>query len=182
MSNFRKFGVYILIGVFAVFIASSGMGSCSNKAGKSARTTAKPGGSTYEPKFRKDAEGWLVSAESGDTLTSLNIEYADTPERIEFGMMYRKSMTEDMGMLFFMGDMQMRSFWMKNTYVSLDIIYLDDKMQVVSIQKNAEPQNTRSLPSTGPAMYVLEVKGGLSDTIGLKTGDVLIYAKYIPVS
>ena len=69
--------------------------------------------------------------------------------------------------------MQMRSFWMKNTYVSLDIIYIDDKLRVVSIQKNAEPLNTRSLASEGPAQYVLEVKGGLSDKLGLAAGDMI---------
>ncbi len=64
---------------------------------------------------------------------------------------------------------------MKNTYVSLDIIYVDDRLQIVSIQKNAEPLNTKSLPSDGPAMYVLEVKGGLSDKLGLEKGDMITW-------
>jgi len=101
------------------------------------------------------------------------VEYANTPNRIEYGMMYRKSMDETMSMLFFMGNMQMRSFWMKNTYVSLDIIFIDDKLRIVSIQKNAKTLNTESLPSEGPAQYVLEVKGGLSDKLGLAKGDMI---------
>jgi uncharacterized membrane protein (UPF0127 family) len=84
-------------------------------------------------------------------------------------------MDESMSMLFFMGNMEMRSFWMKNTYVSLDIIFIDDQMRIVSIQKNAETLNTRSLPSTGPAQYVLEVKGGLCDKLGVGAGDKIAF-------
>ena len=128
---------------------------------------------TYEPKFRKDGEGHFMREQ--DTLAAFNIEYAKTAEQIQYGMMYRKSMTPDMGMLFFMGRLERQSFYMRNTYVSLDIIFLDDEARIVSIQKNAEILNDRSLPSEGPALYVLEIKGGVSDQLGLKKGDRLIW-------
>ena len=175
MQNLRKYGAISLAVLFIVFLVFSGTNSCnSNK--KEKRQLHPSTQNTYEPKFRKDGNLWLLKAATGDTIQQLDVEFANTMDRIEYGMMYRKSMTENMSMLFFMGDMQMRSFWMKNTYVSLDIIFIDDQMNIVSIQKNAEPLNTRSLPSDGPAMYVLEVKGGLCDKLGVAAGDKIAYS------
>lgn len=173
MQQLRKYGAFVLAGVFLAFIAFTGMGSCKNKKQPSKVKTGTE--ENQGPKFRKDGDLWLMKAATGDTLMHLDVEYANTQSAIEYGMMYRKTMDETMSMLFFMGDMQMRSFWMKNTYVSLDIIYVDDKQEIVSIQKYAEPLNTRSLPSEGPAQYVLEVKGGLSDKLGLEKGDKLVW-------
>ena len=129
---------------------------------------------TYEPKFRKDGEGFLISG--SDTLKFLDIEFAKTSEQIQYGMMYRKSMDSNTGMLFFMPRQETQSFYMRNTYVSLDIVFLDRDGRVVSIQKNAQTLSDKSLPSEGPAKYVFEIKGGVSDLIGLKKGDQLIWS------
>ena len=101
---------------------------------------------------------------------NLDIELAESVAEIQYGMMYRKSMDRNMGMLFIMGSEAPRSFYMKNTYVPLDIIFINDDMKIVSIQKNAKPLDETSLPSEGPASLVLEVKGGLSDELGLVKG------------
>lgn len=171
MQKLRKYAPYVLIVALLAFVGLSQTTSC--KRNNNQRVMPSKTDSNYEPKFRKDGDLWLLKGETGDTIIHLDVEYANTPNSIEYGMMYRKNMDETMSMLFFMGNMQMRSFWMKNTYVSLDIIYIDDKLRIVSIQKNAEPLNTRSLPSDGPAQYVLEVKGGLSDKLGLQKGDMI---------
>ena len=171
MQKLRKYAPYVLIVALLAFVGLSQAPSC--KRAENQRVVPAKKENSYEPKFRKDGDLWLIKAETGDTLMKMDVEYANTPNRIEYGMMYRKSMDETMSMLFFMGNMQMRSFWMKNTYVSLDIIFIDDKLRIVSIQKNAEPLNTRSLASDGPAQYVLEVKGGLSDKLGLAAGDMI---------
>lgn len=175
MSNFRKYAAYVLVAVFVIFISMTGLKSCKTDTDKP-HVPNMPKAENYEPKFVKNATGVLVSAATGDTLKQLDIEYANTADKIEYGMMYRKTMTDNMGMLFFMGNMEMRSFWMKNTYVSLDIIFLDDQLKIVSIQKNAAPLTTDSRPSDGPAQYVLEIKGGQSDIMGLQPGDILRYA------
>lgn len=171
MQKLRKYAPYVLIVALLAFVGLSQTPSCERS--NTQRVVPAKKENSYEPKFRKDGDLWLIKAATGDTLMHLDVEYANTPNRIEYGMMYRKSMDENMSMLFFMGNMKMQSFWMKNTYVSLDIIYIDDRLRIVSIQKNAEPLNTRSLASEGPAQFVLEVKGGLSDKLGLAAGDMI---------
>ena len=74
-------------------------------------------------------------------------------------------------MLFIFPDEQPRSFYMKNTEFSLDIIFIDAEKEIVSIQKNAKPLDQRSLPSEGPSQYVLEVNAGLSNQWNLEAGD-----------
>src|SRR5690606_31850420 len=131
----------------------------------------------YEPKFAKEGELWITSAETTDTLKKLDIEIADNETETQYGMMYRKSMDPNTGMLFIMPVEQQQSFWMKNTYVSLDIIYINSNFEIVSVQKNAVPHNLTSLPSEGPALYVLEVVGGVADAHGLKKGDKIIFER-----
>ncbi len=161
------------IPIVALVLIMTAITSCNSNENKKTVPTKK---GVYEPKFRKDGNVWLVKKESGDTLLRLDAEYAKSAVDQNYGMMYRKSMDENMSMLFFRDRLERQSFWMQNTYVSLDIIYIDDELQVVSIQKNAEPLNTKSLPSTGPALYVLEVKGGLCDKIGFEKGDKIYFA------
>ena len=74
-------------------------------------------------------------------------------------------------MLFVFQKEQPRSFYMKNTEFSLDIIYISKKKKVLSIQKNTIPYDKNSLPSVEPVLYVLEIKGGLSDKWGIEIGD-----------
>ncbi len=129
----------------------------------------------YEPKFKKEGVLTFIDPETGGTLKVIDIEFADTPEEIQYGMMYRKTIDENTGMLFLMGKEGGQSFWMHNTYVSLDIIYINSKHAVVSIQKNAEPLKKTSLPSEGAASMVLEVKGGFSDRYGVKRNTKVVY-------
>ena len=84
-------------------------------------------------------------------------------------------MPHSQGMLFIFDDMSPRSFWMRNTRISLDIIFVDDKYKVVSIQKNAVPMSEESLPSEGPAKYVVEVNAGFTDLYNIRPGDSLTF-------
>ena len=131
-----------------------------------------------EPRFTKEASLAILDTLGNDTfLKLLDIELAESMNEIQYGMMYRKSMDPNTGMLFLMGEERRQSFYMKNTYVSLDIIYINDAMEIVSIQKNAEPLNERSLPSEGPASLVLEIKGGLSDQWALTKGQKISWSR-----
>lgn len=131
----------------------------------------------YEPKFSHEGDLAFISPQGNDTIKEIQLELAEKPEEIQYGMMYRKSMDANTGMLFFMGAEENQSFWMKNTYVSLDIIYINSQNEVVSIQKNAQPLSETSLPSDGPASLVLEVKGGFCDEYGITKGTKIAFSK-----
>ncbi len=142
---------------------------------------SRPGGSTaqqaaYEPKFKDEGDLYFIG-EAGDTISRVDIELAETDEEINYGMMFRKHMDENTGMLFIRDVERQQSFWMKNTYVSLDIIYINSQNRIVSIQKNAEPLKERSLPSEGPAILILEVKGGYCDAHGIDKGTTIAYTR-----
>ncbi|MGE5943434.1 MAG: DUF192 domain-containing protein [Flavobacteriales bacterium] len=89
--------------------------------------------------------------------------------------MYRSSMETNQGMLFVFDDVTERHFYMKNTQIPLDIIYIGANKKIVSFQKNAKPFDESSLPSNIPAKYVLEINAGLVDTWSLKEGDSISY-------
>jgi len=124
---------------------------------------------SMEPQFTEEGVGAFVD-QNGDTLASFRLELAETAAETAQGMMYRRSVPEGTGMLFIMAEERPQSFWMRNTYVPLDIIYLNADGEVVSIQANAQPMNDMPLPSEGPAKYVLEIAGGRSAQYGIKTG------------
>lgn len=124
--------------------------------------------------FKKDAELILTTA-TDSIIKRLDIEIADDEYKTQTGLMYRDSMAEDQGMLFVFPDEDLRSFYMKNTEIPLDIIYIDANKTIVSFQKNAQPRNETGLPSNVPAQYVLEINAGLSDQWRLKEGDKIDY-------
>lgn len=134
---------------------------------------------TTELKFTKEGELILYSIE--DTLSqkikTLDIEFAENDYERETGLMYRRSMEDRQGMLFIFPSEKPQSFYMKNTLIPLDIIYIDSDHKIVSFQKNAKPLDENSLPSSAPAQYVLEINGGLSDQWKLAIGDSIAYKK-----
>jgi uncharacterized membrane protein (UPF0127 family) len=125
--------------------------------------------------FKKQGSLAFLSKSGADTLRKIDIQLAQTDEQRADGLMYRKSMTDEQGMLFIFQDMEERAFWMKNTYISLDIIYIADNMEIVSIQKYATPLSEASLPSYKKAKYVLEVNGGFCDKYHIGYGDKIAY-------
>ena len=123
-----------------------------------------------EPLFVKEGVLHLLAANGEDTIVSLDIEIADNEFETTRGLMYRKSMSEKQGMLFIFPYEDYRSFWMKNTHISLDIIYADEKGVLGSAQKFTTPFSEASLPSELPTKYVLEVNAGFWDKYNLEKG------------
>ena len=121
--------------------------------------------------FKKEGELQIKKSTSDSIITKLDIEIADDDYSTQTGLMYRKSMKNSQAMLFVFPDSKYRSFYMKNTEIPLDIIYISENKKIVSIQKNAKPMDETSLPSEAPAKYVLEVNAGLSDAWNLEKGD-----------
>ena len=103
------------------------------------------------------------------------VEIADDDAERQRGLMERPPLADDRGMLFEFPDVAERGFWMHNTPSPLDIIYIDPHGRIVSIAKNAAPDNDTVLPSNGPAMGVLELRAGRSDEIGAKPGDKITH-------
>lgn len=104
------------------------------------------------------------------------VELALTSKQKEKGLMFRKDLSRDKGMLFVYNNEIISSFWMKNVNFPLDIIWISENKEVVFISKNTLPCLTENCPSIKPtekAKYVLEIKGGISEEIGLKVGDKL---------
>lgn len=126
--------------------------------------------------FKKEGTLTLKKAKTDSIIKTLDIEIADDDYETQTGLMYRTTLETNHGMLFIFPDTQMRSFYMKNTKISLDIIYIDEDFTIVSFQKNAKPMNETSLPSDTPAKYVLEINGGLSDEWQLAVGDKISFS------
>ena len=104
------------------------------------------------------------------------VELAETPDKQALGLMFREQMPDDHGMLFLFPVEGMRSFWMKNTRIPLDIFYFDEELKLVSVSENTQPcrvQHCPSYPSLGPAKYILELNAGKAAELGVKAGDVL---------
>ncbi len=135
------------------------------------KTTVKP----VVISFKKEGELSLLKASSDSIVATFDIEIADDEYQTQTGLMYRNNMKDNEGMLFIFPDSRQRSFYMKNTRIPLDIIYIDENRKIVSFQKNAKPFDETSLPSNALAKYVLELNAGLSDKLNLEVGDKIDY-------
>ena len=100
------------------------------------------------------------------------LELAATEKTRQHGLMHRQSMPANHGMLFVFADEQPLSFWMKNTLIPLDIVYLDKGGKVVSVSR-MKPMDETGVPSGRPAKYAIELNEGTAARVGLKVGDVL---------
>lgn len=134
----------------------------------------KPAVKNQEIAFTKDAELQLYKKDS-TLVTTLDIEIADNDYKRETGLMYRTTMKDNQGMLFVFEVEEPRYFYMKNTQIALDIIYINAAKHIVSFAKNTVPLDETSLPSNAPAQYVLEVNAGLADQWGLEVGDSVVF-------
>jgi len=130
-----------------------------------------------EPAFVKNGELAFLSKNVNDTLKIIDIEIADNEIKRAQGLMWRYSMPDSIGMLFIFDDEKLQSFWMKNTYISLDIIYINKKMEIVIIKNNTIPYSEVSVLSDKPAKFVVEVIAGFCYNYNINTGDRMVYKR-----
>lgn len=121
-----------------------------------------------------------IFSEENRTLAVLMLEKADTPEERSKGLMYRKELENGTGMLFVWEDEANRSFWMKNTYIPLDMIFVTAEKTVENIreadpQPNVSESMLKTYTSTGPAKYVIETRQNFSETQGIENGTEVIF-------
>ena len=127
--------------------------------------------------FTKEGELIIYKSKTDSIIGKFDIEIAETAYETETGLMYRKSMQMDRGMLFIFPDVAMHSFYMKNTEIPLDIIYIDEDFKIASFQENAEPFNEKGLSSQVPIKYVLELNAGLAEKLLLEIKDSISFKK-----
>jgi hypothetical protein len=102
---------------------------------------------------------------------AFKLEIADDDASREKGLMFRTALAPDAGMLFDFHTEQPVQFWMQNTVIPLDMVFIGADGTVKNIQVNARPMDTTAIPSAGPVQFVIEIAGGRSLEIGLKAGD-----------
>ncbi len=127
-----------------------------------------------EPQFVKEGTLTFLS-QKGDTIRTIDIEIADDPSSRQQGLMYRSSMSDDRGMLFIFNNETRQSFWMKNTKMSLDILYVSAGREIIDVYKHTMPYSTSPIPSSAPAMYVVELAAGFCDRYGINKGDRIVF-------
>ena len=155
--------------LLAVAAACAATGACI--AGS--RGDAGGGAPARTPDKARDAWRAEVRFPNGRLIAA---EIADTPDRWERGYMFRREVRDGEGMVFVFPEPAFRPFWMKNTLVPLDIIWMDEQRTIVHIEANTPPCKADPCPSYGPlrkASTVLEVRAGTAAAAGLKVGDRL---------
>ena len=132
---------------------------------------------TEEIQFRIDGTLDIIRM-GGETLLTLDIEIADTDSLRERGMMQRTSFPSDTGMLFLFDQETVQQFWMGNTPLSLDLVFIAADSQIVDVAKYATPYSDDPIISRVPAQFVLEVPAGFVDSRGLVEGDRVRWARH----
>lgn len=127
--------------------------------------------------FKREGIVTFLPAARGEPRATVDVEIADTESRRTLGLMYRDSLARTHGMLFIFPDSDVRSFWMKNTRIPLDIVFIDDNLTIRSISKNTVPFSEGSYVSEGEAKYVIEVNAGFCDYFKIAPGDKLIITR-----
>lgn len=177
MNSKIKIVVALLILLAFLFPFVYGFFSSKKTKTTSDNSIPQPRIETYDPPFTKEGELEILDGTSGKTIKNLSIEIADNEKEITQGMMYRSSMLDTLGMLFIFDQPMVHTFWMKNTKIPLDIIFIDDQQKVVTIKRNTTPYSEKEIPSEKEVLYVLEVNGGFSDKYGVKVGDLVRFTR-----
>ncbi len=122
-------------------------------------------------------EGTLAFVRGADTLATIAIEIADTDSARTRGLMERTSLPEMSGMLFVFERAEPQSFWMSNTPLSLDILFVGADSQIVRVAKYTTPYSTEMIRSEAPAQFVVEVPAGFADRYGIVVGGQIIWER-----
>ena len=118
-----------------------------------------------------DESRLALHSQTGDY--DFSVQVVDTPESRAQGLMFVTELADDAGMLFDFKEERPVSFWMRNTFIPLDMIFVGADGVIKTIHVNARPHDVTSIPSEVPVQFVLEIPGGRSVEIGLKPGDTM---------
>jgi uncharacterized protein len=167
----KKLLIVLTIGVAVLLVVAFVLGPALFAPKRPVQPTPAPM-QTNTSTFRQD--GILhFQTPTGAARASIAIEIAATEETRTQGLMGRTQLAPDQGMLFIFDESEPRAFWMANTPLPLDIIFVGTDKHIVSIQENAKPFSEESLPSEGSAQYVVEVNAGFCGRNGIVAGDAI---------
>ncbi|HWP22645.1 MAG TPA: DUF192 domain-containing protein [Candidatus Binatia bacterium] len=113
-----------------------------------------------------------IATRSGREVT-FQVEVADTPTKRELGLQYRRDLPVDRGMIFLFPAEAPQIFWMKNTPIALDMIFIDGNRKIVGIVERAAPFTLEPRSVEAPSQFVLEINGGLARRYGIAPGDTV---------
>jgi uncharacterized membrane protein (UPF0127 family) len=112
-----------------------------------------------------------AAIDTGGRRVVFRVEVAVTPEEHARGLMYRSQLATDAGMVFVFEEPSIQRFWMKNTLIPLDMIFIGKDRRIVGVVENAAPQTETERMVGAPSQYVLEIGGGLSARLGIRAGE-----------
>jgi len=154
MSKHFRFSIYALLTFFPVVLYAAG----------------------DDVSFPTDTLSILTSV---GNVVMLSVEVATTEPQLEHGLMFRKELARDHGMIFLLGKPQPVRMWMKNTPIPLDMLFMDNKGIVLQIVRNTKPESTDIIASaSGNVTAVLELSDGVADYYHIATGDNVIYSAF----
>ena len=167
----KKIRIKLLLLAVAAFALALGGFMMGSKNGQAQNSVVKP---YAGPRFADDVTfpkdtAFIQTKDSN--LQRFDIEIATTPQQHAKGLMFRTEMAEDAGMLFFFPQVSELSFWMKNTVIPLDMIFIDGDGTINHIHKNAKPHDLTKIGSDKPSRAVLELNGGATDKFDIQVGD-----------
>jgi uncharacterized membrane protein (UPF0127 family) len=116
-----------------------------------------------------------LTIESAGGPRKFHVELATTPAQLEQGLMFRQSMAPDAGMLFDFKTPSPVSMWMKNTYIPLDMLFIDAQGRILNIAERTVPHSLDPIAAAGAARAVLEVNGGTASRLGIRPGDRVVF-------
>lgn len=156
----------------AIMLAGCSVSATGESDAASNRSVAcKPG----EPRGKAESglDQIALCILSGDKVHTFTVEVARSPKEQSRGLMFREELPDDRGMLFPYDTPQPLSFWMKNTVIPLDIIFIAPGGRIESIAAQTTPYSLDSVSSQDAAIAVLEIRGGLAAEIGIKPGNII---------
>lgn len=130
------------------------------------------GAAETPPQQFATAQLTIVSAGSRHRFT---VELAETPAQMEQGLMFRRTLAPDAGMLFDFKEPTMATMWMHNTLIPLDMLFVDQHGLIVNIAQRAVPQSDATIAAAAPVRAVIELNGGTAERLGIKPGDRVLY-------
>ncbi len=169
-----------ILGIILVLILTV---QCNNKPKRKKVTNTTTNNTTVSnnynfdnpPKFRYDTDLAFIDAENEELIFQIEAEVASNDIERARGLMYRTDLNENQGMLFLFDREETQSFYMRNTIIPLDIIYVNSDLKIIDIYPNTNPLDETSLPSKEPAQYVIETNAGICEKYDINIGDIIKY-------